>query len=87
MTPPRTFIGPREAADVLGVHENTIRNWEAKGILQAVRLPHSGYRRFDVEDIERMRREMFEKFPSLDEGSEFVPTRAPRGSFRHTDDD
>ena len=31
---------------MLGVHENTIRNWEARGLFRAVHLPGSGYRRF-----------------------------------------
>lgn len=48
----------RQAARALGVHENTIRRWEERGLLQAVRLP-SGVRRFRAEDVEAMREQMF----------------------------
>jgi excisionase family DNA binding protein len=41
----------RATAEVLGVHENTIRHWEERGILRAVRLPGSGFRRFPSEDV------------------------------------
>ncbi len=56
------FMNVRQAASHLGVHENTIRNWEEKGILHGIRLPGSGFRRFPREEIERMRREMFESY-------------------------
>ena len=49
----REFLNVRDAARALGVHENTVRNWEARGLLRAVRLPGSGFRRFAVEDVER----------------------------------
>lgn len=45
----------RQTAGRLGVHENTIRNWVEKGVLQAVRLPGSGFRRFRPADVERIR--------------------------------
>src|SRR5438270_13038697 len=50
------FVSVREAATRLGVHENTIRNWVDRGLLRAVRLPGSGYRRIDVAGVERIRR-------------------------------
>lgn len=56
------FMNVRDAADRLGVHENTIRNWEKSGQLRAAKLPGSGFRRFRVEDVERMRHEMLEQF-------------------------
>ena len=40
------------------MHENTVRNWEARGVLHGIKLPGSGFRRFPREEIERMRREM-----------------------------
>jgi predicted site-specific integrase-resolvase len=55
----------RAAALKLGVHENTLRSWEKAGLLPAVRLP-SGVRRFRVEDIDRMREEMYEAVGSQD---------------------
>lgn len=36
-------LNVREAARLLGVHENTIRNWVAAGVLNADHLPGSGY--------------------------------------------
>ena len=54
------FMNVRDAARELQVHENTVRNWEQRGLLQAIRLPGSNFRRFSREDIERMRREIFE---------------------------
>lgn len=56
------LITVREAARRLGVHENTIRNWEERGVLRAARLPGSGYRRFSAADIARMREEMLSQF-------------------------
>jgi uncharacterized protein YjcR len=66
----------REAAARLGVHENTIRNWESKGILRAIHLPVSQYRRFEASEIERMAREMRSHLAPADEGH-IVEPRAP----------
>jgi excisionase family DNA binding protein len=56
------FLNVRETAKELGVHENTVRNYEKKGTLKAVRLPGSGFRRFLKEDVDRMRQEMWSQF-------------------------
>jgi Helix-turn-helix domain len=48
------YLTVREAARRFGVHENTIRNWSKRGILKAVTLPDSRYRRFRVKDVERV---------------------------------
>ncbi len=53
-----TMLSVRETARRLGVHENTVRNWADRGILRPLRLPGSGYRRFDVADVDRIAREM-----------------------------
>lgn len=53
------LIGVRKAADELGVHENTLRRWEEKGLIRAVKLP-TGVRRFRREDVERLRHEMWD---------------------------
>ena len=42
----KELLNVRDTARALGVHENTIRNWEARGLLRAVHLPGSGFRRF-----------------------------------------
>jgi excisionase family DNA binding protein len=65
----------RQAAQALGVHENTIRRWEQRGLLHAVRLP-SGVRRFRPEDVEQMREQMFSSFAPLRADDDVTPTRA-----------
>lgn len=57
----------RETAKQLGVHENTVRNWEKSGILRGFKLPGSGFRRFPRDEIERMRREMLTSYPPTTE--------------------
>jgi excisionase family DNA binding protein len=50
------LLNVRQAATLLGVHENTIRNWLKAGILQAERyLNGRRYPRFAVSELERMR--------------------------------
>lgn len=41
----------REAARLIGVHENTIRNWCNAGLLRFRTLPGSGYRRVLRRDV------------------------------------
>lgn len=55
-----------QAAELLGVHQNTLRGWADKGLVPVVKLP-SGYRRFRPSDIERELAKM-----------ESAPTRAPQ---------
>jgi len=64
----RELLNVRDTARALGVHENTVRNWEQRGLLRAVRLPGSGFRRFAAADVERLRDEMFEQLASATEG-------------------
>jgi excisionase family DNA binding protein len=73
------LLNVREAAARLGVHENTIRNWETKGILHAVRLPASRYRRFEAGEIERMVREMRSHLAPADEGYVVEPSKPIKG--------
>jgi len=40
-----------EAAKLLNVHPNTLRKWDNKGILKAVRFGERGDRRYRQEDI------------------------------------
>lgn len=53
------LFGVRDAARELGVHENTLRRWEEKGLIRAVKLP-TGVRRFRPEDVERLKKEMWD---------------------------
>lgn len=64
----RELLNVRDTARALGVHENTIRNWESRGLLRALHLPGSGFRRFSAQDVERLRAEMFEQLAPATEG-------------------
>jgi hypothetical protein len=75
----RELLNVRDTARALGVHENTVRNWEARGLLRAVHLPGSGFRRFVVEDVERLRAEMFEQLAPATEGPVVHPGRKRSG--------
>lgn len=46
------WLSLREAADILGVHPATVRNWADRGDLPARRTP-GGHRRFRRGDLER----------------------------------
>ena len=65
----------RQVARALGVHENTVRRWEERGLLRAVRLP-SGVRRFRPEDVEAVRKQMFSGFAPLHADNDVVSVRA-----------
>lgn len=41
----------KQAADVLNVHPNTLRNWDNQGVLKAVRYGKRGDRRYKREDV------------------------------------
>jgi len=43
-----------EAAKLLNVHPNTLRKWDKKGILVAVRFGERGDRRYRKEDIMKL---------------------------------
>ncbi len=43
-----------EAAKLLSVHPNTLRKWDKKGILVAVRFGERGDRRYRKEDIMKL---------------------------------
>jgi excisionase family DNA binding protein len=66
-------INVRETARRLGVHENTVRNWADRGMLRPIRLPGSGYRRFDVAEVDRLAREMREGAAPVEEAAAVRP--------------
>ena len=41
----------KQACEILKVHPNTLRKWDKKGILKAVRFGIRGDRRYKKEDI------------------------------------
>lgn len=76
--PAKEFMNVRETAQELGVHENTVRNWEERGVLRGFKLPGSGFRRFPREEVERMRREMLSAYAPATELDE-EPRKGVRG--------
>ena len=44
----------REASELLKCHPNTLRNWDKKGILKAVRIGERGDRKYRKEDIMKL---------------------------------
>lgn len=54
---PNPFLNVRETARLLGVHENTVRNWVAAGTLVSARVPGSTQHRFAREEVFRLQRE------------------------------
>ena len=51
------LIGIKEAAGMLGVHPATLRRWDEKHILKAVRVGERrgvGDRRYRLEDLEKI---------------------------------
>jgi len=43
----------KEACELLKVHPNTLRQWDEKGILKAVRIGQRKDRRYRLEDIKK----------------------------------
>ena len=48
------FITTQQAADMLGVHGNTVRNWATKGVLRDWRVPGTAFHRFARIEIEAL---------------------------------
>jgi len=49
------WLTVRESARRLGVHENTIRRWADRGLVESVKLP-TGVRRLLERDVDRLAR-------------------------------
>ena len=48
------YLTLRDAARRIGVHENTIRNWVSRGLLQPVKVAGVRYQRFRADDIDQV---------------------------------
>ena len=53
MTKLTEYLQTAEAAEYLGVAQNTIRKWAARGELPVHRNPANGYRLFKQEDLKK----------------------------------
>lgn len=51
------YVRVQEAARILGVSPNTVRNWAERGKLKEYRNPANGYRLFDPRDLEALLRQ------------------------------
>jgi hypothetical protein len=69
----------RGIAGALGVHVDTVRNWEARGLLRTALSLRAGFRRLAVQDVERQRAEMFEQLAPAAEGPVVNRGRTRRG--------
>lgn len=52
--PPWELLSVGQAATILKVHQNTIRNWANEGLLTVYRVGRRGDRRFHRSDVERL---------------------------------
>lgn len=48
------YLKTAEAADVLGVSQNTLRKWAGSGAIPMHRNPVNGYRLFERADLEKI---------------------------------
>lgn len=44
----------KQASELLQVHPNTLRAWDKKGILKAIRIGERGLRRYKREDLNKL---------------------------------
>ena len=50
----QNLVGISKAAEIIGVHPNTLRKWADDGLVPHIKL-QSGYRRFSVAEITEFR--------------------------------
>lgn len=58
------YVKTAEAAEILGVSQNTLRSWAAAGKIPVTRNPANGYRLFRRSDLERLLTEISGGFES-----------------------
>ena len=61
----KPYLTVRETAKLLGVHENTVRNWVAAGTLVSARLPGATAHRFARDEVERLQKKRGESVSSI----------------------
>ncbi|MFJ2620154.1 helix-turn-helix domain-containing protein [Glutamicibacter sp. NPDC087344] len=61
----KSYMNVRETARLLGVHENTIRNWVKVGVLISARVPGATSHRFAREEVLRVQRQRGETTSSV----------------------
>ncbi len=59
------YMTLKRAAQELGIHQQTLRSWERRGLIRMARLPQSGYRRVPAEEVRRLQMAMMaDKLPA-----------------------
>lgn len=56
------YVMTAEAAEILGVSQNTLRAWAASGKVPVSRNPANGYRLFRRSDLQRLLAEVSNSF-------------------------
>lgn len=77
------YLTLKRAAQILGVHEQTLRAWERQGLIRMARLPKSGYRRVPAEEVERLKTAMMTR--SADSGVRLAAPRVDAESLRQAE--
>ena len=77
------YLTLKRAAQILGVHEQTLRTWERQGLIRMARLPKSGYRRVPAEEVERLQTTMLAR--SSAPAVRLVPARSDAESLRQAE--
>jgi DNA-binding transcriptional MerR regulator len=69
----------KQASKILGVHENSMRNFDRRGLIKSYR-DHRRYRMFDLNDVLRLKeeRERLELKESSFKGSTLLTRRGER---------
>ena len=67
----KEFLSLAETAELLGKSKETLRRWDNKGILSAVREPVSNYRVYRKSDVQTLFGSLFDEI-KVDETSNFV---------------
>lgn len=66
----------KDAATRLGVHENTIRNWIDRGLLDGYRTP-TGQRKLVLASVQEIEGQMYISEPEVVEVKHKVPQQRP----------
>lgn len=75
----QTYFTLKSAAAQLGIHVQTLRNWERRGLIHMVRLPGSQYRRVPFSEIKRLQEDMDRS--TFTQAIELVPPRRDETSL------
>ncbi|HVW99245.1 MAG TPA: helix-turn-helix domain-containing protein [Candidatus Babeliaceae bacterium] len=55
----KDYMTIAEMAELFGIHKNTVRNWERRGLVKAIRHPTKRERLFKRSDMELLAKNFF----------------------------